>query len=302
MGSDSSDSDTVFYSLDGSDEEGITECVIKENEEEMFPSACSTISSSDNLIDNIELPTDEGQSENETSNKCDTGDSSHQDIKAEIFNVKKWVALEDLSARVNISIEASVENCEPKDMDEVLSCCISNTDILIAVYSDEDELEKVLHHSGGVTGYVRKYWTGFFPLLLVHLNKTPTCDPVNELHSSFLANNYSFSHRVIIQDISSDTTFLLQSIVRYHLHVHLLQCCHLALVKRGSLSKSLSSGDWKCPGLCKLQTANPDRHSDRTKKKKTFFQSVRRNLTVRRATRRIRTKSFHTSASRNNSS
>ena len=31
---------------------------------------------------------------------------------------------------------------------------MSTTDILIAVYSDEEELGEVLHHSGGVIGYV----------------------------------------------------------------------------------------------------------------------------------------------------
>ena len=187
-------------------------------------------------------------------------------------------------------------------MDEIFSRCISATDILIAVYSDHDELGKVLQQSGGVMGYVRKYWMGFFPLLLIHLTKPSTCEPVNELDSCLLANQFSFTHRVIIQDISSDTNFLLQSIARFHLHVHQLQCSRLALVQRGSLIHSLSNPGWKCPGLCKLQTVNPESETLREKKKKTFFQSVRRSLTVRRATRRNRAKSFHSSAFRNTSS
>merc|ERR1711892_313728 len=186
-------------------------------------------------------------------------------------------------------------------MDEIFSRYISATDILIAVYSDHDELGKVLQQSGGVMGYVRKYWMGFFPLLLVHLTK-PSGAPVNELDSCLLANQFSFIHRVIIQDISSDKNFLLQSIARYHLHVHQLQCSRLALVQRGSLIHSLSSSGWKCPGLCKLQTVNPESETVREKKKKTFFQSVRRSLTVRRATRSSRAKSFHSSAFRNTSS
>ena len=188
-----------------------------------------------------------------------------------------------------------------EEIDEILTGSMSTTDILIAVYSDDDQLGKVLHHSGGVIGYVRKYWAGFFPLLLINLTKASTCDPVSELDSCLLANQFSFSHRVIIQDISSDTKFLLQSIVRYHLHIHQLQCSRLALVKRGSLIKSLSNAEWKCPGLCKLQTINPEREQVRAKKKKSFFQSVRRSLTVRRPTRRSSSRSIHSSAFRNSS-
>ena len=58
--------------------------------------------------------------------------------------------------------------------------------------------------------------------------------------------------------------------------------------------KSLSDCQWKCPGLCQLQTLNPEREGVRNKKKRTFFQSVRRSLSVRRATRRIRSRSRKT--------
>ena len=204
---------------------------------------------------------------------------------------------------VTISGKTSLEDCESEeDIEDVLSCSISNTDLVIAVYSGQEELDKVLYSSEGVTGYLKKYWMGFFPLLLVHLDETTPCDPVNELHTCLLANNYSVTHRIIIQDINFDTNFLFQTIVRYHLHVHQLQCNRLAMVSRCSLIPSLSNWQWKCPGLCQLQTVNPDRETRRTKKKKTFFQSVRRTLSVRRATRRIRSRSMHTSHSRKSSS
>ena len=328
--SSSSVSDT-FYSLDGSncdeDSENV-QCDNEENEDDTFSSACSSLPPLINLMEEIKSQPSKDQSEIETLiekdyltlswtnnvafdknqnphlDKYKDGNikhESHQDQRSQTFYASKWVALEDMSAKLNISKETSLEDCCPEEIDEILTGCISTADILIAVYSDEKELGKVLHNSGGVIGYVRKYWAGFFPLLLINLTKVSSCDPVSELDSCLLANQFSFSHRVIIEDISSDTKFLLQSIVRYHLHVHQLQCSRLALVKRGSLIKSLSNAEWKCPGLCKLQTINPEREQVRAKKKKSFFQSVRRSLTVRRATRRSRSKSIHSSTFRNSS-
>merc|ERR1712176_843761 len=127
--------------------------------------------------------------------------------------------------------------------------------------SDEEELDKVLHKSGGVTGYV---------------------------------DNYSTCHRIIIQNISNETNFLFQTIVRFYLHIHYLQCTHLVFGAQG-----LSNCQWKCPGLCQLQTLNPEREEVRNKKRKTFFQSVRRSMSVRRATRRIRSRSMKTQREKN---
>ena len=332
----SSDSE-VFYSLDGSncgEETKSSLCASEPKEKDTFYSACSSFSPSIILMQEQQAKHDNADDESQTDdvkeyltprwkakeeidkigisliddcedatkNETDNILENNQNKRSQTLLTSKWVALEDSSARLNISRETSLEDCCPEETDEILTGCISAADILIAVYSDDEELGKVLHHSGGVIGYVKKYWTGFFPLLLVHLTQAASCDPVTEVESFLIADQFSFSHRLIIQDISSDCRFLLQSIVRYHLHVHQLQCSRLALVKRGSLIKSLSNAQWKCPGLCRLQTVNPEREQVRAKKKKTFFQSVRRSLTVRRATRREGRKSRNFSAIRNTSS
>ena len=47
-------------------------------------------------------------------------------------------------------------------------------------------------------------------------------------------------------------------------------------------SRSLSSSEWRCGGQCRLQGTNPHRRQlSRSRRKKTFFQSVRRTIRVR---------------------
>lgn len=315
----SSESD-IFYSLDGSncDEEEVNSYLCALNSNESFHSEILDLSPVFLLTKNAPQHDPDKHKEIEIypvndreyltpswKAKEETGEVFETSVKSCKLEMKrqksdsnersqstigsKWVALEDSSARLNISRETSLEDCGPENIDEILTGCISAADILIAVYRDDEELSRMLNHSGGVVGYVRKYWTGFFPLLLIHLTQSSACDSVSELDSCLIAGEFSFSHRLIIQDVSSDCKFLLQSIVRYYLHVYKLQCSRLALVKRGSLIKSLVNTQWKCPGLCKLQSVNPERNQVKVKKKKTFFQSVRRSLTVRRVTRRSKT-------------
>jgi len=205
----------------------------------MFPSI--------NLVEDTESDSDESKLVNEnvyltpvlknkvsfqnpTNDMCEDNVKKNENQQDQTFFTNKWVALESHAARLHIYKETSSDTRCPEEMDELFSRCISATDILIAVYSDHDELGKVLQQSGGVMGYVRKYWMGFFPLLLIHLTKPSTCEPVNELDSCLLANQFSFTHRVIIQDISSDKNFLLRTIAQYHLHVHQLQCSRLQAV------------------------------------------------------------------------
>ena len=166
-------------------------------------------------------------------------------------------------------------------------------DILIVVYRDNAELEEVLYHPGGLIEYVRKYWVGFFPLLLIHLSDTSVCDPLNESNLSFLETQFSCIHRVIIRYIINDSSFLLRSIVQYYLHVQHLQCGHLPLVRSSSLTQRLSNRQWTCPGLCELQTVNTRTGRDKEDKKRSLLQSVKRRFTVRKdRARRSRSQSL----------
>ena len=313
LNSISSESD-VFYSLEGSDyasEETsnetteVSKCLIKIND--ILSSTCSTTQFRNMVEDNDKLPQEHQSEDTEKNHLTPNWENENQpennneeiinlERKSGIFSATKCIEVEELSAMVNISGRTSQEHCE---IQEFLSCGLSDTDLLIAVYSDEEELGKVLHKSGGVTGYVKNYWMGFFPILLVHISEATECGPVNEVHTTHIVDNYSSCHRIIIQNISNEINFLFQTIVRFYLHIHYLQCTHLVFGDQGSLIKSLSNCQWKCPGLCQLQTLNPEREEVRNKKRRTFFQSVRRSMSVRRATRKIRSRSMKTQREKN---
>ena len=193
--------------------------------------------------------------------------------------------LDDITARLYVNLESSTDNSCPDDIDYSLSGSISGTDMLIVVYSDDDELSAILNHNRGVISYVKKYWSGFFPLFLIYLGQDST--PVKE-STSLLLSHFSCCHRLLLQDSYKDMKFLLEMVVRYHMHTRQLQC------KGAIILPSLTREDWKCPGLCQLQTCNTSRKRT-TSKKKTFFQSVRRTLTVKRTIQR-RTRSMHGNA------
>ena len=276
----------VYYSLDHSDRD-VDEKEVEENE--IFLSVCSTI----NLIDNTDEDDDFDNhllvEKNELSDKQNHSDSFsnilvdrevhyNKEDKHQPFYSIKFVKLEFHSATLKMFQE--MENEE--EIGPNICYDISMVDILIVVYRDNDELEKVLYHTGGVIEYVRKYWVGFFPLLLIHLSDTRVCEPPNESNLSFLETQFSCIHRVIIRDIINDSSFLLESIVQYYLHVHYLQCGHLPLVRSSSLNHRLSSGQWSCPGLCELHTLNNKTGGDREDKKRSLLQSVKRRFTVRK--------------------
>ena len=270
----------VFYSLDPSDRD-VDEKEVEENE--IFLSVCSTINLIDNTDEDDEFDNQPLVEKNELTYKHNNilidkeVHYNKEDKHQPVYSIK-FVKLEFHSATLKMFQE--IENEE----EIVPNICydISMVDILIVVYRDNDELEKVLYHTGGVIQYVRKYWVGFFPLLLIHLSDTRVCEPPNESNLSFLETQFSCIHRVIIRDIINDSSFLLESIVQYYLHVHYLQCGHLPLVRSSSLNHRLSSGQWSCPGLCELHTLNNKTGGDREDKKRSLLQSVKRRLTVRK--------------------
>jgi hypothetical protein len=143
------------------------------------------------------------------------------------------------------------------------------------VYEDEDELDNILNTNTGVMGYITKYWTGFFPLLLIQISSESTSSSIPEENSDQIAKQFC-SHHSMMHDWEHQTTGVLECMVRYQVH----------LEKCGKNEKEKEKGDqmkkdWKCPGQCGLGNTGHD-HNQTEKRKMTFFQVVKKNITVRK--------------------
>ena len=57
----------------------------------------------------------------------------------------------------------------PDDLQLLSSIKLPLLNIIVAVYENNEELAATLNKTTGINGYIGKYWTGFFPLLIIQL-------------------------------------------------------------------------------------------------------------------------------------
>ena len=146
-------------------------------------------------------------------------------------------------------------------------------DIIVAVYEDDDELDDILNTTTGISGYIGKYWAGFFPLLIVkicpQLDHDDCCPNLSDRNLELLSYKYASFHHLLI-DSMADHVFLIESIVRYHQHVS--QCT------KDLSAAMLKTARWKCSQGCGLRSSNYQDSEIKGKKKKTFLRVLKNSL------------------------
>jgi hypothetical protein len=142
------------------------------------------------------------------------------------FSQEKSIVLESSAHILFISEEESLHDLGPNDLQLISSMKLPLLNIIVAVYRDNKELVAILNKATGINGYIGKYWTVFFPLLIIQTCSDPDdqCKPLHEMDSQLIKSKFSSCHRLVV-DSSGDDEFLMESIVRYHLHV--TQCTEI---------------------------------------------------------------------------
>ena len=166
---------------------------------------------------------------------------------------------------------------DAENVHQVASGMPSSTDILILVYEDEDELDNILNTTTGVMGYTTKYWAGFFPLLLIQISSRDESPYIPEKNTDQIFEHFCSLHHLSLHDWDQESREVLECIVRYQVH---LEKCAKREHRREKRDQILKG--WKCPGQCGLVNTS-HLNTQGGKKKRTFFQVVRKNITVRKA-------------------
>lgn len=148
---------------------------------------------------------------------------------------------------------------------------VSSLNMVVMVYRDMSELQDMVNNETGLLGHLRHYWRGFMPLLLVQVGCPG--DMIKQTVTETLGNDFSSCFRLHISDPCSESNAIIENCVRFHLHNVKFQCSKLE--RSASSSQSLVSQQWKCSGLCGLESYKPD---PLRKKKRSVINAIRRKI------------------------
>jgi hypothetical protein len=178
-----------------------------------------------------------------------------------------------------ISQEACLSSNLPEEIHSNAGVLVADIDCIVLVFTTQEELVEVLGKPTGIVGYIRHYWNGYFPLLLVQVVseephiKTQVREKIEE--------GFSSSFRLLVEDIRTCQTLLFDALGRFYLHEVRLQCSKLDkavsisdLNMNTSSNSSLQSCSWRCAGLCGLTSSCITRATRRNN----FFSAARRRL------------------------
>jgi len=176
-----------------------------------------------------------------------------------------------------------------KDIYDIVSKDLPSMDVVVLVV-DQDEkkmLDKTLTRSTGVIGYIREYWSGFFPLLLIEIaNKNGETELIETKAIKVINSMFSVTHRIIIDDFENNADFIFETAARFYSHIKIFQCekfqQSLHTEKLGQLiSLSLTEKFWLCTGLCKMRTSK--RNEEGRKRGHSIMKTVRNTISLKRA-------------------
>ncbi|TRY61785.1 hypothetical protein TCAL_01456 [Tigriopus californicus] len=160
--------------------------------------------------------------------------------------------IKDLGFQVSFAVfdEASVSQWKGRDLQEAFD--IPNMDLfLLAVRQNNvSELNEVLNTESGMISYLAKFWTGFYPLLLIEiLNKNidnaeeiePFSRQLRRIHAYFGDVHHI---RIAEDELDDHMDWIAECLGRLYIHARLFQCSRV-------YGDGLSSLD-RCPGGCEL--------------------------------------------------
>lgn len=143
---------------------------------------------------------------------------------------------------------------------------LAQISIIALVYSNQAEFKSILNRSSGILGYLRKYWTGFFPLLSVQSCSGQEDFQITEDDIKEMIHSQFSSYHQIVLNTDEGPQFLIESILNYK--THLCICDRYKSVQKNSR--------WKCDGPCGLKTSNIIEEEKRTKSRNIFFKLKQR--------------------------
>ena len=189
--------------------------------------------------------------------------------------------------------EGELSGWSTRDIYDIVSKDLPSMDIIILVISQEEKkmIDRILSRNTGVIGYMREYWSGFFPLLLVEVaNKDGDTDLIENKSVLAIHSLFSVTHRIIINNYQHFSDFIFESVARFYNHIKVYQCekfyQSLHTQRIGHLvSLSLTERFWFCNGLCRMRVSKPrdvtDDDATNTKPVQGFMQSVRKTIRSR---------------------
>ena len=156
---------------------------------------------------------------------------------------------------------------------------------MVVNQEEKKMIDKTLGRATGVVGYIREYWSGFFPLLLIEIaHRNGETDLIEAKSAVAIQSLFSVTHRIIVNNFHRDTDFILESVARFYNHISVFQCekfqQSLHTQRLGHLvSLSLTEKYWFCSGLCQMRVSRRREDSeDNSKASLGLFQTVRRTI------------------------
>eukprot|EP00092_Neocalanus_flemingeri_P000469 GFUD01000499.1.p1 GENE.GFUD01000499.1~~GFUD01000499.1.p1 ORF type:complete len:859 (+),score=220.76 GFUD01000499.1:44-2620(+) len=187
-----------------------------------------------------------------------------------------------------VNEEGELAGWSTKDIYDIVSKDLPSMDIVVMVVNQDEKkmLDKTLNRSTGVIGYIKEYWSGFFPLLLIETaNKNGETDPIESKTIKMINSMFSVTHRIIIDDLENSADFIFESVARFYTHIKIFQCekfqQSLHTERLGQLiSLSLTEKFWICSGLCKMRTSQ--RAMEGRKRGQSILRTIRNSTILKR--------------------
>ena len=191
------------------------------------------------------------------------------------------------SLELHLYEEGELSAWSPKDIYDIVSRDLPRMDIVVMVVNQEEKkvIDKTLGQTaGGLVGYIKEYWSGFFPLLLIEVaQKNGETELIEAKSSLALHSLFSVTHRIIVTNFENNIDFILETVARFYNHIKVFQCEKfqqtLHTDKLGHLvSLSLTEKYWFCSGLCQMRVSKKKDDTEASKGGLGLFQTVRRTI------------------------
>ena len=196
--------------------------------------------------------------------------------------------------RQEVYEEGELAGWTAKDIYEIVSKDLPVMDLVVLVVDQQEKrrLEQSLSCTTGVLGYIRDYWAGFFPLLLVEVQDSAgESEPLDPRARTLLASLFSVTHRVLVPGLehAPSAEFVFETCARFQAHCRSLHCerwqaaLHTAQLGR-LVSLGLTQPHWVCTGLCGMRTQARRQPPDPAARPVGLLRSVRNTIVHRAAT------------------
>jgi len=194
---------------------------------------------------------------------------------------KSVITVENFTCDLAISQESCLSQTSAEEIHNNASVLVADIDCIVIVFSETEELEEVVAKETGIVGYVRKYWNGYFPLVLIQVAKQTELGSIKKSLLEKVEQGFSSCFKFIIEELATNQSILFEALIRFYLHEVRLQCAKMDktyidpdLTFNTSSNSSLHSPTWRCSGLCGLKTSE----NSQKKRRGNFLSEARKKL------------------------